>query len=152
MFPNEIYQYEFMDAQFGQMYKLENLFRARLLTFSILAIFISCLGLFALVGYSVERRRKEIAIRKVHGAMIGQMVGMLCVNFLKWLAVSFVIAVPLAGWLKNRWLSQYAYRTEMNGWIFVVAWLVTLLIALLTVLGQSYKAAVENPAHVLKGE
>lgn len=152
MFPDEIYQYEFMDAQFGQMYELENLFRARLMTFSILAIFIGCLGLFALVGYSVERRRKEIAIRKVHGAMVGQVIGMLCANFLKWLAISFVIAVPLVWWLMDKWMAQYAYRTEMSWWIFVVAGLATLVIALLTVLGQSYKAAVENPAHAVKGE
>lgn len=152
MFPNEIYDYEFMDAQFGQMYKTENLFRARLLTFSVLAIFIGCLGLFALVGYSVERRRKEIAIRKVHGAMVREVVGMLCVSFLKWLAVSFVIAVPLVWWLMDGWMSRYAYRTEMSWWIFAVAGVVTLLIALLTVLGQSYKAAVENPARAVKGE
>ncbi len=152
MFPNEIYEYQFMDAQFGRMYELENLFRARLMTFSILAIFIGCLGLFALVGYSVERRRKEIAIRKVHGAMVGQVIGMLCANFLKWLAISFVIAVPLVWWLMDKWMAQYAYRTEMSWWIFVVAGLATLVIALLTVLGQSYKAAVENPAHAVKGE
>lgn len=152
MFPNEIYSYEFMDAQFDRMYELENLFRARLMTFSILAIFIGCLGLFALVGYSVERRRKEIAIRKVHGAMVREVMGMLCVGFLKWLAISFVIAVPLVWWLMDKWMSQYAYRTEMSWWIFVVAGVATLLIALLTVLGQSYKAAVENPAHAVKGE
>lgn len=152
MFPDEIYHYEFMDAQFGQMYELENLFRARLLTFSVLAIFIGCLGLFALVGYSVERRRKEIAIRKVHGAMVRQVVGMLCTSFLKWLALSFMIAVPLVWWLMDKWMSQYAYRTEMSWWIFAVAGLATLVIALLTVLGQSYKAAVENPAHAVKGE
>lgn len=152
MFPDEIYSYEFMDAQFGKMYELENLFRARLLTFSVLAIFIGCLGLFALVGYSVERRRKEIAIRKVHGAMVREVVGMLCVSFLKWLAISFVIAVPLVLWLMDKWMSQYAYRTQMSWWIFAVAGVATLLIALLTVLGQSYKAAVENPAHAVKGE
>lgn len=152
MFPNEIYSYEFMDAQFGQMYELENLFRARLLTFSILAVFIGCLGLFALVGYSVERRRKEIALRKVHGAMVGEVIGMLCVSFLKWMALSFVIAVPLVWWLIDMWMSRYAYRTEMSWWVFAVAGVVTLVIALVTVFGQSYKAAVENPAHAVKGE
>ena len=152
MFPQEIYDYSFMDAQFDKMYKYERLFESRLLTFSVLAIFIGCLGLFALVGYSVERRRKEIAIRKVHGATVREVVGMLCANFLRWLAVSFVIAVPLVWWLMNRWLSQYAYRTEISWWIFALAGLVTLVIALLTVLGQSYKAAVENPAHAIKSE
>lgn len=152
MFPNEIYSYEFMDAKFGQMYKLENLFRARLVTFSILAVFIGCLGLFALVGYSVERRRKEIAIRKVHGAMVGEVVGMLCISFLKWLVISFVIAVPLVWWLIGKWMSDYAYRTEMSWWVFVLAGVATLVIALVTVLGQSYKAATENPAKAVKGE
>ncbi|WP_294592757.1 ABC transporter permease [uncultured Rikenella sp.] len=152
MFPNEVFQYEFMDAQFDRMYKQENLFRARLLTFSVLAIFIGCLGLFALVGYSVERRRKEIAIRKVHGATVREVVGMLCLSFLRWLAVSFVIAVPVVWWLMDGWMSRYAYRTTMSWWIFALAGLVAAVIALFTVLGQSYRAAVENPAVAIKRE
>lgn len=152
MFPDEIYDFEFMDRQFDRMYKLENQFRARLLTFSVLAIFIGCLGLFALVGYSVERRRKEIAIRKVHGAMVREVVGMLCVSFLRWLAVAFVIAVPVVWWLMDGWMSRYAYRTEMSWWIFLLAGLVAAVIALFTVLGQSYRAAVENPAEAVKRE
>lgn len=152
MFPNEVFQYEFMDAQFDRMYKQESLFRARLLTFSVLAIFIGCLGLFALVGYSVERRRKEIAIRKVHGATVREVVGMLCVSFLRWLVVSFVIAVPVVWWLMDGWMSRYAYRTTMSWWIFALAGLAAAVIALLTVLGQSYRAAVENPAVAIKRE
>lgn len=152
MFPNEVFQYEFMDEQFDRMYKQENLFRARLLTFSVLAIFIGCLGLFALVGYSVERRRKEIAIRKVHGATVREVVGMLCVSFLRWLAVSFVIAVPVVWWLMDGWMSRYAYRTTMSWWIFALAGLAAAVIALFTVLGQSYRAAVENPAVAIKRE
>ncbi|MDE5945172.1 MAG: ABC transporter permease [Rikenella sp.] len=152
MFPNEIYDFEFMDRQFDRMYKDEQLFRARLLTFSVLAIFIGCLGLFALVGYSVERRRKEIAIRKVHGATVGEVVGMLCMSFLRWLVVSFVVAVPVVWWLMNGWMSRYAYRTEMSWWIFLLAGVVAAAIALFTVLGQSYRAAVENPAVAVKRE
>lgn len=152
MFPNEIYDYTFMDALFDRMYRLENQFRARLLTFSVLAIFIGCLGLFALVGYSVERRRKEIAIRKVHGATVREVVGMLCASFLRWLAISFVVAVPAVWWLMDGWMSRYAYRTEMSWWIFAAAGVIAAVIALFTVLGQSYRAAVENPARAVKGE
>ncbi|HIW10160.1 MAG TPA: ABC transporter permease [Candidatus Rikenella faecigallinarum] len=152
MFPDELYDCVFLDAEFNSLYQQEHLFQARLLTFSLLAIVISCLGLFALVGYSVERRRKEIAIRKVHGAMIREVVGMLCLSFLRWLAISFVIAVPLVWWIMERWMSQYAYRTAMSWWVFALAGLISLVIALFTVLGQSYKAAVENPAHAIKSE
>lgn len=152
MFPNEVFQFVFLDAQFDRMYRLEKQFRARLLTFSILAVFIGCLGLFALVGYSVERRRKEIAIRKVHGATVGEVVGMLCVSFLRWLAVSFVVAVPAVWWLMDGWMSWYAYRTTMSWWVFVLAGLIAAAVAFVTVLGQSYRAAVENPAGAVKGE
>lgn len=152
MFPNELYDVEFMDQQFDRMYKDEKLFQARLLSFSLLAIFIGCLGLFALVSYSVERRRKEIAIRKVHGATVREVMAMLCVSFLRWLAVAFVIAVPVVWWLMNEWLNQYAYRTTLSWWIFALAGLAATVIALFTVLGQSYRAAVENPAHAVKGE
>ncbi len=152
MFPNELYDVEFMDQQFDRMYKDEKLFQARLLSFSLLAIFIGCLGLFALVSYSVERRRKEIAIRKVHGATVSEVVRMLCASFLRWLAVAFVIAVPVVWWLMNGWLNQYAYRTTLSWWIFALAGLAATVIALFTVLGQSYRAAVENPAHAVKGE
>lgn len=152
MFPDEIYDFEFMDRQFDRMYKDEKLFQARLLSFSLLAIFIGCLGLFALVSYSVERRRKEIAIRKVHGATVREVMAMLCVSFLRWLAVAFVIAVPVVWWLMNGWLNQYAYRTTLSWWIFALAGLAATVIALFTVLGQSYRAAVENPAHAVKGE
>lgn len=152
MFPNEVFEYSFLDETFDWMYRLENQFRARLLTFSVLAIFIGCLGLFALVGYSVERRRKEIAIRKVHGATVGEVVGMLCASFLKWLAVSFVVAVPVVWWLMEGWMSRYAYRTAMSWWVFVLAGLIAAAIALFTVLGQSYRAAIENPSRAVKGE
>lgn len=152
IYPDEVYDFSFMDANYEKLYQREQHFRAQLTVFSLLAVFIGCLGLFALVGYSVEKRRKEIAVRKVHGATILEVIAMLCVSFVRWLAISFVIAVPLVWYFMDDWIRQYAYRTTLSWWIFGLAGVATLLIALMTVFGQSYKAATANPAESLKAE
>lgn len=150
IYPKEIFEGSFMDEMFNNMYKKEQLFRSRLITFSILAIFIGCLGLFALVGYSVQRRRREIAIRKVYGATVGQVLLLLSIGFLKWLLISFVIAVPLVWILMNEWVKQFAYRADISLWIFAAAAVVAFLVAIITVLGQTYHCATENPANAVK--
>lgn len=152
VYPEQLYQFDFMDAKFAMMYQDAQLFRSRLLSFSILAVFIGCLGLFALVGYSVQRRRKEIAIRKVYGSSISQVLLLLSYSFLKWLIISFVIAVPIIYFVATRWVEQYVYRTELNLWIFAVAGMVAFVVAILTVLGQTYRAATENPATNVKAD
>lgn len=152
IYPEQLYESTFMDEQVNAMYKEEQLFRAQLLTFSILAIFIGCLGLFALVSYSVERRRKEIAIRKVYGSTIAGVITLLSVGFIKWLIISFVIGAPVAWYAMTRWVEQFAYRTEMSWWVFAVALLAVLLIAMFTVFGQTYIAATANPSKSLKSE
>lgn len=152
IFPDDLYSFGFMDEAYNRLYHEEQLFRSQLLTFSILAIMIGCLGLFALVGFSVEKRKKEIALRKVHGARIGQVMAMLCISFLRWLGIAFLVAVPVALYFMRDWVSQYAYQTSISWWLFALAGLITLLIALVTVLGQSYRAATANPAEALKAE
>lgn len=150
IYPNELYESIFMDEQFNEMYSKEQFFRTRLMTFSILAIFIGCLGLFALVGYSVERRRKEIAIRKVYGSSIGQVMTLLTSGFMRLLLVAFVLATPAAYYIMVSWVEQFAYRTAISWWIFAVALLMALFVAMLTVIGQTYLAATENPAETVK--
>lgn len=152
MFPEQLYEWSFLDEQFNDMYKGSKIFQARLFTFSMLAIFIGCLGLFALVSYSVERRRKEIAIRKVYGSTVGQILTMLSISFLRWLIISFVIATPVVYLTMIQWVTEFAYRTELSWWIFGIAAVSTLIIALFTVLGQSYHAATQNPAKFVKAE
>lgn len=150
LYPDQLYEFDFLDKKFSSMYKSEQMFRSRLLTFSLLAIFIGCLGLFALVGYSVERRAKEIAIRKVYGSTVLEILTMLSIGFLKWLIISFVIAAPIIYYVGTLWVEQYAYRTGFSWWIFAVALLVSMVVALITVLTQAYKAAVDNPANAVK--
>lgn len=152
MFPDELYEFNFLDSQFDDLYKSDKLLRTQLLSFSILAIIIGCLGLFALVSYSVERRRKEIAIRKVHGATISEMLIMLSLSFLKWLLISFVIATPVVWYAMNEWVSQYTIQAELGWWIFAVSGLLTTIVALITVITQSYLAATANPAKAIKSE
>lgn len=120
--------------------------------FSVLAILISCLGLFGLATFMMEQKRKEIGIRRVNGARISEIVWLLNVNFLKPILVGFVIACPLAYYFMNRWLESYLKRTEMSWWIFIVAGALTAAIALITLLWRSLKAAMENPVNSLKSE
>lgn len=151
-YPNEIFEGYFLDQMFDQMFQREQLFRARLMTFSLLAIFICTLGLFALVGYSVQRRCKEIAIRKAYGSTIAQVLILLGGGFLKWLVIAFVLATPIVWWVMSGWIEQFAYRTDISWWIFAVAGAVAFVVALITVLWQTYHAATENPSRPLKGE
>ncbi len=152
IFPDQVYEGAFLNKQYNIIYKAEQILRFRLLFFSILAIVIASLGVFALINYSVEKRRKEIAIRKVYGSTIGEVVAMLIKGVAKWIIISFVIAVPLTIYLMNLWLDQYVYKTELSVWVFIVACLGTALVAISTTLIQTYLAAVSNPANAVKNE
>ena len=116
------------------------------------AIFIACLGLFGLATFAAERRRKEIGIRKVLGASLGSITGLLTRDFLKLVVIGLFIASPVAWWAMNKWLSDFAYRIEMEWWMFVLAGAAAMVIALVTVGGQAMKAALADPAKSLKSE
>jgi ABC-type antimicrobial peptide transport system permease subunit len=120
--------------------------------FAGLTIFISCMGLFALVAYMAETRRKEIGIRKVLGASIADVMLLLSKEFLILVFISFAIASPIAWLAMNQWLSNYAYRTNIPWWLFVVVGCMSLGIALLTVGFQAFKAATDNPVKAIKSE
>jgi putative ABC transport system permease protein len=119
---------------------------------SAFAIFISCLGLVGLVLGSTEQRRKEIGIRKVNGARISEILAMLNKDFIKWVAIAFVVACPIAYYAMHKWLENFAYKTSLNWWIFALAGLLALGIALLTVSWQSWRAAARNPVEALRYE
>jgi putative ABC transport system permease protein len=110
------------------------------------------MGLFALSSYAMARRTKEIGIRKVNGARISEILTMLNKDFIKWVAIAFVIATPIAYYAMNKWLENFAYKTELSWWIFALAGLLALGIALLTVSWQSWKAATRNPVEALRYE
>ena len=113
---------------------------------------IACLGLFGLAAFTAEQRTKEIGIRKVLGASAASVINMLNKEFIKLVLISSVIAIPLAWWAMNEWLEDFAYRVEIGWWVFVVAGIIALLIAVLTVSSQAIKAAFANPVKSLRSE
>ncbi|MCK4855395.1 MAG: FtsX-like permease family protein, partial [Bacteroidales bacterium] len=117
-----------------------------------IAIFLSCLGLLGISGLLVDRRVKEVGIRKANGARVSQVVMLLNRDILKWVLVSFVIACPIAWYIMNRWLQDFAFRTVISWWIYALAGLAALFIALLTITWQTYRAASRNPVNALRYE
>ncbi|MBE7172077.1 MAG: ABC transporter permease [Williamsia sp.] len=152
LLPNQPFDYTFMDDDFNRIYQSEHRVGRIALSFSALAIFIACLGLFGLVTYAAEQRTREIGIRKVLGASVSSIVNMLSKDFLKLVVLSLFVAFPLAWWGMNKWLEDFAYRISIGWWIFAAAGLTALLIALLTVSFQAIKAALMNPVKSLRTE
>lgn len=150
--PNEPFEYSFLDEDFQKNYKAENRLSAIVGYFTVVAILISCLGLFGLATFSAEQRTKEIGVRKVLGASIAGIVGLLSRDFLKLVAISIVIASPVAWWIMNKWLLDFAYRKNISWTVFVVTTIVALLIALVTISFQAIKAAIANPVKSLRTE
>ena len=122
------------------------------LNFAFLAIFISCLGLFGLASFTAEQRTKEIGIRRVLGASAGNIIYALTTDFSKWVLAANVIAWPVAYFTMNKWLQNFAFKTDMNLWVFVLSGTLSMAIALITVGYQSVKAALANPADSLRYE
>ncbi len=152
MAPGQPFKYSFMDEDFNKTYDAEQRAGRISITFSILAILIACLGLFGLVTYAAEQRTKEIGIRKVLGANVGNIVLMLSKDFLKLVFIASLIAFPVAWWAMNKWLLDFAYRINISWWIFAGATLLAVFIALATVCFQAIKAALANPVNSLKME
>ncbi len=150
--PNTPIRYQFVDDRFDRLYEAENQ-RAQLFTaFSILAIFLACLGLFGLTSFTVSQRSREISIRKVLGAEVSQVVASLSREFLLLVGISIVVALPIAWLLMADWLNQYAYRTTLTATPFLLATLTCLVIAFATISLQTFKAATCNPIDALKDE
>jgi ABC-type antimicrobial peptide transport system permease subunit len=146
------FKYYFTDDEIVKNYKAEHTVSKLSRYFAFLAIFISCLGLFGLVTFTAEQKTKEIGIRKVLGASVSGIVGMLSKDFLKLVLLATVIAFPVAWWMMHNWLMDFEYRINIGWWVFVVAGVAALLIALLTISFQSIKAAIANPVKSLRTE
>jgi putative ABC transport system permease protein len=144
--------YSFMDADFDASYRAEQRMGQIFIIFTSLAIIIACLGLFGLSAYAAEQRNKEIGIRKVLGANVLTIVRMLSVDFIKLVFISILIAVPLAWWVMNKWLQDFAYRINIPWWVLGIAGLMAVFIAFITISFQSVKAALANPVDSLKSE
>jgi putative ABC transport system permease protein len=152
MAPGAPFNYTFMDADFNKVYTAEQQTGKLFITFAVFAIFIGCLGLFGLVTYAAEQRIKEIGVRKVLGASVSGIVVMLSKDFAKLVLIAALIAFPVAWWAMHQWLQSFAYRINIGWWVFVIAGLVAILIALITVSIQAIKAAMANPVKSLRTE
>jgi putative ABC transport system permease protein len=150
--PHRPFLYSFLDDDFDKQYQKDFKFRKLFTTFSCLAIFIACLGLLGLATYTAEQRTKEIGIRKVLGANMRSILTLLSRDFVLLITVAMVIATPLAWYSMNRWLEGFAYRIDIHFWIFLMAGLMALAIAVLTISYQAIKAALVNPVASLRSE
>jgi ABC-type antimicrobial peptide transport system permease subunit len=151
-YPNMPFEYRFLDDAFNQMYKTEEKNAALFKLLAGLAVFISCLGLFGLAVFSTQQRTKEIGVRKVLGASVPSLVGLLSKDFLVLVAGSLVIAAPLAWYFMDKWLEDFAYRVEIQWTVFLLAGAMAVAVAFLTVSFQSVKAAMANPVKSLRSE
>lgn len=150
--PANAFEYKFTDQEFGKKFSNENRIGHLAFVFATLAILISCLGLFGLASFVAEQRTKEIGIRKVLGASVGNLWQMLSKDFVTLVIISCTIAIPISWTFMTNWLQNYEYRTEISVWIFVAATIGTLVITLLTVSFQTIKAAISNPVKSLRSE
>jgi putative ABC transport system permease protein len=150
--PDYPLDYKFLDENFAAMYGAEDKLSTLLWIFTVMAIFVGCMGLFGLAAFSAEQRIKEIGIRKVLGASVLNIVTMLSKTFLKPVAIAALIAFPIAWWAMNNWLEDFEYRITISWWIFVIAGIAALGIALITVSFQSVKAAMISPVKNLRTE
>ncbi len=150
--PQTPFEYEFLDHTYGQLYKSEENLQKIFATFSVIAIIIACLGLFGLALNSTQQRVKEISIRKINGAKTPNILIMLNKYFIKWVVIAFAIACPIAWYAMSEWLNNFAYKTELSLWIFVVAGILAFGIALFTVSFLGWKAASRNPVEGLRYE
>jgi len=150
--PNLQINYSFMDQDFERIYESEQRVGKIAIAFTSLAIVIACLGLFGLAAYAAEQRTKEIGIRKVLGANISTIVGMLSRDFIKLVLIAIIISAPLAWWAMHSWLQGFAYHQNMQWWIVAAAGFGAILIAFATISFQSIKAALTNPVKSLRSE
>ncbi|SEW06189.1 ABC transporter permease [Chitinophaga arvensicola] len=144
--------YHFLDETFDNMYQSETMLRKLAQVFAVVAVLISCLGLFGLSVFTAEQRKKEIGIRKILGASVMNVTSLLSREFLTLVIIGILLATPVSWYMMNNWLSGFAYHTDLSAWIFIIAGVLAVLIALATVSYQSIKAALSNPVTALKAE
>jgi putative ABC transport system permease protein len=146
------FSYRFLDDSFDRMYSAERRLGKIAGIFGLLSVLVSCLGLFGLAMFTAEQRTKEIGIRKVLGASVAGITGLLAKDFMKLVLLSIVIASPVAYWAMNQWLADFAYRIELKWWMFALAGVSAIVIAFITVSFQSIRAALANPVESLRSE
>jgi putative ABC transport system permease protein len=152
VFPDFPFEYEFLVDKYNNEYKKDIITSKLINWFTIICLLLSSIGLLGISSIIVVKKTKEIGIRKVNGARTNEVLAMLNKNFLKWIAIAFIIACPIAWYAMNKWLENFAYKTELSWWIFALAGLVAFVVALLTVSWQSWRSATRNPVEALRYE
>jgi putative ABC transport system permease protein len=150
--PDDPFEYNFLDDSFNQLYKGDQQTSSLILAFALIAVFVSSLGLFGLAAFTAEQRVKEIGIRKTLGATVSGIATLLSKDFVKLVFIAIIIGVPIAWWTMNKWMENFASRTEINWWMFALAGLIAIFIALVSVSFQAIKAAMANPVKSLRTE
>jgi putative ABC transport system permease protein len=150
--PSLPFDYHFLDEQYNQKFQEEERIGKLALFFTLMAIFISCIGLLGFAAFITEKRTKEIGVRRVNGAKVSEILSMLNKDIIKWVGIAFAFSIPIAWYVMYKWLENFAYKTNLSWWIFALAGLIALGIALLTVSWQSWKAATRNPVEALRYE
>ena len=150
--PEFPFRYQFITDIYQDVYRVEYAQTRVLSLFALISVILSALGIFALAAFTIQKRVKEIGIRKVNGAQISEILLLLNRDFIRWIAVAFLIAIPVAWIVMHKWLENFAYKTELNWWIFVLAGTLAMGVALLTVSWQSWRAATRNPVEALRYE
>jgi len=151
-FPKAIFDYQFVDQSIASYYQLENFIYQTFRIFAIISILIGCIGLYGIMTFITATRIKEIGVRKVLGASVSSIVGLLSKDFLKLILLAFILAAPVAYYFMSQWLANYTYSVQIHWWLFALAGLLAIGIALLTVSFQSVKAALANPINSLRNE
>lgn len=150
--PEYIFNYHFYDDWLNSLYEQEQKAEYIIRVFAILSIILTCLGTFGVIHFITRQRVKEVGIRKVNGARIIEVIKILNWEIVKWIGLAFILSMPLSWFIMNKYLQEFAYKTNLSWWIFALAGLLALGIALLTVSLQSYKAATRNPVEALRYE
>ena len=143
--PGEPFEYNFLDESFNQLYKGDQQTSSLIFAFALIAVFVSSLGLFGLAAFTAEQRVKEIGIRKTLGATVSGIATLLSKDFVKLVFIAIIIGVPVAWWSMNKWMENFASRTDISWWTFALAGLIAIFIALVSVSFQAIKAAIANP-------